>query len=93
MLLFYLTWGQEFKFQEIETGDQKFVDRAKRRGKIGWNVGRNIEVSPHIRGPSPAALYWTGKGHSVPIIRFRAGCVVHKKKISEIPTGFLGDVK
>ena len=79
------------KFEK--TGDQKFVDKAKRRGKLGWHVGRNVEVSPHIRGPSPAALYWTGKGKTVPKIRFRAGCVVHRKVISNIPTGFMGDIE
>ena len=74
------------------TGDQKYVEKARRRSKLGWNIGRNIEVVPHIRGPSPAALYWTGKGRTVPIIRFRKGCVVHRKAIGEIPTGFMGEM-
>ena len=29
------------KFEE--TGDQKYVDKARRRGKVGWDVGRHIE--------------------------------------------------
>lgn len=29
------------------TGDQKYVEKAHRRGKVGWNVGRQIEVAPH----------------------------------------------
>ncbi len=29
------------------SGDQKYVDRAHRRGKLGWNVGQQIEVMPH----------------------------------------------
>jgi hypothetical protein len=65
---------------------QIIVDRAVRRGKVGWNVGRKIEVSPHIRGPSPIALYWTGKGRTVPLIRYRKGCVVHKELINKVLT-------
>lgn len=73
------------------TGDQKYVDKAHRRGKIGWEIGRNLHVSPHVRGPSPAALYWTGKGGLIPKIRFRRGCIVHRKQIEDIPTGYLDD--
>ena len=47
------------KFEQ--TGDQKFVDKAHRRGKVGWDVGRHIEVSPHYRRPH-MALVWTGSG-------------------------------
>jgi hypothetical protein len=59
-----------------------------RRGKIGWNVGRNITMSPHYRGPSPAALYWTGKGRNIPKIRFRAGTIVHREIVEKIPQGY-----
>jgi len=72
------------------THDQKYVEKAHRRHKVGWNVGKHIEVSPHYRGPCPAALYWTGPGRTVPLIRFRAGCIVHRKKIEELPHGELG---
>ena len=41
-----------------QTGDQKFVEKAHRRGKVGWDVGRHIEVSPHYRRPH-MALVWT----------------------------------
>lgn len=46
---------------EQSGGEQKFVDRAHRRGKVGWNVGQKIEVMPHYRRPHPA-LVWTGQG-------------------------------
>ncbi|MFH1923922.1 MAG: hypothetical protein ABIP48_29025 [Planctomycetota bacterium] len=57
-----------------QTGDEKYVTKAHRRGKVGWNVGRQIEVAPHYRRPH-MALVWTGgfrtftsceggKGHS-----------------------------
>lgn len=77
----------------LETLDKKYVEKAHRRGKIGWNIGRKIEVSPHVRGPSPAALYWTGKGRLIPKIRFRRGCIVHRRTIEKFPTGFLDDEK
>jgi hypothetical protein len=66
--------------------NQSIVDRAVRRGKIGWNVGRKIEVTPHIRSSSPLALYWTGKGRTTPLIRHRRGCVVHRELITKVET-------
>jgi hypothetical protein len=32
-----------------QTGDDKYVDKAHRRGKVGWDVGRHVEVAPHYR--------------------------------------------
>lgn len=64
--------------------DQTIIDRAVRRGKVGWNVGRKIETIPHVRGPSPLALYWTGRGRTIPLIRYRKGCIVHKELITKI---------
>jgi hypothetical protein len=29
------------------SGDARYMDKAHRHGKIGWNVGRHIEVAPH----------------------------------------------
>jgi hypothetical protein len=34
------------------SGDQKYVDKAHRRGKVGWDVGKHIEVIPAL--PPPA---------------------------------------
>ena len=65
---------------------QAIVDRAVRRGKRGWNIGRKIEVIPHVRGDSPFALYWTGKGRTIPIIRHRKGCIVHRELVSKVST-------
>lgn len=73
-----------------ETRDPKIVERAIRRGKIGWHIGRDIEISPHIRGPHDA-LYWTGKGRSVPKIIFRKGSIVHRSKVMHVPTGVKDD--
>jgi hypothetical protein len=71
-------------------GDQKYVDKAHRRGKIGWNVGRHIEVAPHYRRPH-MALVWTGRGRTVPKIVPRRGSVVHRELIEKVPSGFGGE--
>lgn len=47
------------KFEQ--TGDRKFVDKAHRRGKIGWNVGRRIEVAPHY--PNSYGPLIAGESH------------------------------
>jgi hypothetical protein len=46
------------------SGDDRYVDKAHRRGKIGWNVGRRIEVAPHYRRPH-MVLVWTGVGRAI----------------------------
>ena len=72
------------------SGDDRYVDKAHRRGKIGWNVGRRIEVAPHYRRPH-MALVWTGRGRAVPKIVPRRGSVVHRELVEKVPSGF-GDV-
>ena len=47
------------------TGDDKYVRKAKRRGKYGWTVGKHVEMSPHFRNRC-LALYWTGQGAPFP---------------------------
>ena len=69
------------------TGDQKYVDKAHRRGKVGWNVGRHIEVIPHYRRPH-MALVWTGRGRAVPKIVPRRGSVVHRSVVEKVPSGW-----
>ena len=68
------------------TGDGKYVSKAKRRGKLGWNVGPGIEVIPHVRRPHPA-LVWTGKGRAVPKVVMRKGSIVHQRKVEQMPHG------
>ena len=72
-----------------ETRDQKYVRKAQRRGKVGWAVGRHIEVVPHYRRPH-LMLAWTGPGRSRPRVVPRRGSVVHRKTVERIPTGFAG---
>lgn len=70
------------------TGDEKFIEKARRRGKVGWDIGKKITVSPHYRIPH-SCLFWTGEGHAIPIIKIRAGTIVHRKIVETIPTGHL----
>jgi len=72
-----------------ESGDEKYIDRARRRGKVGWDVGRQIEVIPHYRRPH-MALVWTGPGRAVPRIVPRRGSVVHREVEEKLPSGFGG---
>jgi len=69
------------------TGDQKFVEKAHRRGKIGWDVGKHIEVIPHFRRPH-MALVWTGSGRAVPRVVPRRGSIVHREAVEKLPSGF-----
>ena len=69
------------------SGDQKYVDKAHRRGKVGWDVGRHIEVIPHYRRPH-LMLAWTGAGRAVPKVVPRKGSVVHREVVAKLPSGF-----
>ena len=71
------------------SGDQKYIDKAHRRGKVGWNVGRQIEVALHYRRPH-MMLAWTGSGRAVPKVVPRRGSVVHREKVEKVPSGFGG---
>lgn len=71
---------------------KKLFEKAQKRGKFGWNIGKNIEVSPHFRNPHPA-LYWTGEGKQIPKIIFRKGTFVHRQVIEKLPTGFSNEHK
>ena len=72
-----------------QNGDQKFVEKARRRGKVGWDVGRHIEVIPHFRRPH-MTLVWTGRGRVAPKIVPRRGAIVHREVVEKLPSGFGG---
>lgn len=74
-----------------QTHDQALVDKARRRGKLGWSIGKGIEVIPHIRRPH-MALFWTGKGRLIPRIGWRKGSVVHRDTVLKVPSGFRGEL-
>jgi len=70
-------------------GDRKYIEKAHRRGKVGWDVGKHIEVIPHFRRPH-MALVWTGHGRMMPKIVPRKGSVVHRDMVEKLPSGFGG---
>lgn len=70
-----------------EADKQRMADMARRRGKSGWDVGASIERVPHYRRPHPA-LVRVGKGRTLTRIVMRKGSVVHRGKLTSIPTGF-----
>ena len=72
-----------------QSGDERYVEKAHRRGKIGWDVGCRIEVLPHYRRPH-MMLAWTGTGRSVPKIVPRKGSVIHRQAVERLPSGFGG---
>jgi hypothetical protein len=74
------------------SNDQKYVDKAHRRGKIGWDIGKEIEVMPHYRRPH-LALRHTGEGGKIPKIVPIKGSIVHREKIVEMPTGYQEEEK
>lgn len=77
---------------KYETADddkrKKLINKAIRRGKHGFAVGSLLEVIPHFRRPHPA-LYHTGKNRTETRIVFRKGSIVHREKLTNVPTGNL----
>ena len=69
---------------------ENLVEKARRRGKLGWSLGRSIETIPHYRRPHPA-LVWTGVGRKIPKIIMRSGSVVHRDAVAAVPTGYGDD--
>jgi hypothetical protein len=64
----------------------QLVDKAKRRGKFAFSLGKGIEVIPHVRRPHPC-LVWTGEGRRIPKVVKRRGSLIHRDQIERIPTG------
>jgi hypothetical protein len=79
-----LAKGDAAKIASIE-------DRAKRRGKCAFNIGMSIESMPHYRRPH-MALFWMGKGRSLAKIQLRKGAIVHRDKLTNVPSGYVSTV-
>ena len=71
-----------------KTKDPKYVEKAKRRGVHGFNIGKEFEKIPHFRRPH-LGLRWTGKGGKIPKIVPIKGAVVHPSKLTKVPTGYI----
>ena len=72
------------------SGDpESLAKRARQRGLIGYDIGRNMESSPHYRRPH-FAIRWTGKGSAIPRLVPVKGSIIHKRMLT-IPTGYEDD--
>jgi hypothetical protein len=71
---------------------EALVAKARRRGKYGFTIGKDIEVMPHYRRPH-LALVWYGKGKKKSKIIPRKGSIVHRAAVEKIPTGYAADEK
>ena len=67
---------------------RKAEKRAIKKGKIGWNIGKSMETIPHFRRPH-LRLLPTGPNRSVPKIVKVKSCMVHKNKLTTVPTGHM----
>ena len=71
---------------------QKLLDRAKRRGKLAFAIGKHIETAAGFRHPH-FAIRWMGHGEpKTPVLRPIKGCIVNRQKITNVPTGYLDDL-
>ena len=70
-----------------KTKDLKYAEKARKRGKFGWSIGKHLQVSPHYRS-AHWAIRWTGPGRKIPKLRPIKGAWIHKSKVKELPTGF-----
>lgn len=80
--------------EKLEAGSdekllEKAVQRAKRNGINGWDLGKTLERIPHYRRPHFARRYLKEGDKLVARLRPIRGSVVNRKKIEEIPTGYL----
>lgn len=68
------------------TRNRSLVEKARRRGVIGWDLGKNIETGPHMRRPH-FGIRWKGTGRSRPELVPVRGCIVNGKKL-RMPEGY-----
>jgi hypothetical protein len=88
------------------TGDMKFVDRARRNGVNGWDVGRDIPTLEEMETfrqqqgePGRKSPHWrmghfairrTGEGHTDKTIVWIKETFVNKNLLKEVPHGYHG---
>ena len=91
--------AKDRKKYESTTDDEVRVwleKRAERRLGIAHDFGKQLhldrERNPHWRNPH-FALFWTGKGREIPVIKMRKGSLIQKASMANVPTGYLGEEK
>lgn len=87
---------EEYDATTDESRKRWLEARAAKRQGVGFDIGRSMEIeratSPHWRCPH-LALFHTGPGRTVPVLKVRSGCVVIPKDMSHVPTGYMGAEK
>lgn len=89
-----------------ETGDVKYIERAKRNGVHGWEIGRDIPTPEEMAAfreqagePGRKSPHWrtghfairhTGEGRSIPVVRWIKETFVNKDLWKEVPHGYYG---
>lgn len=74
------------------TQDPALIEKALAKGKRGWAIGRHIETAAGFRRPH-FGIRWTGVGRVTPKLVPIKGCVVRRKAITDIPTGYLDEIQ
>lgn len=79
------------KDRNLTGGDlERAIERAKRNGKHGFDLGASVEVSPHYRRPH-FAIRWTGPGGKTPRLVPVKGSIVNRAILGNVPTGYEDD--
>lgn len=85
--------------QRYDQGDdelrRRLLERARRRNKIGWAVGKHMQVVPGVVQPH-FGIRWCGHRPNLePRLRPISGWVIKRRVLEQVPSGFLnreGDV-
>jgi len=72
------------------TKDDKYVEKARRRGKFGWDVGKHLTVSPHWRTGHMMLLRSGVRNRQQSRLVWRRGTMVKRNVASQVPTGYAG---
>ena len=65
---------------------EKLRQKARRRGKNCFDVGKQVDYAPGYRR-AHFALFWTGKGRKIPKVQLRKHAIVRRERITKLPTG------
>lgn len=97
-MFLYMTGDAEFAERLLLSKDEKrhprgedyerAVERAIRRGKNGWSIGKDWDSIPHFRRPH-FGIRWTGKGGKIPKLVPIKGSFVKRSEMLKVPTGYL----
>lgn len=80
----------QYDGERNDSRKKQMEDKARNNGVFGWSIGKNVEVSPHVRRPH-WALRYTGPKGSVPQIVPVKGCKVNASKLTDVPNGHMLD--